>query len=84
MAKVRSKHLQDGSQAVVFPPPLSDNAAMTTQRCNQAVTRPHDNRERLVAQKLTQINRALIYTVPVIVFSLAIRAYRGFFVHGPA
>jgi hypothetical protein len=36
------------------------------------------------AQDLTQINRALIYTMPVIVFSLAIRVYRGFFVRGPA
>jgi hypothetical protein len=35
-------------------------------------------------QDLTQINRALLYTVPVIVFSLAIRVYRGFFVREPA
>jgi hypothetical protein len=61
-----------------------DNVGMTIQRCNQAVTGPHDNRECLVAQNLTQINRALIYTVPVIVFSLAIRANRSFFVRGPA
>jgi len=34
-------------------------------------------------QDFTQINRALMYTVPVIVFSLAIRIYRGFFAREP-
>ena len=36
------------------------------------------------ARDLTQVNRALIYTMPIIVYSLTIRVYRGLVIREPA